>query len=64
MLYSASGVLQFSGGIVPSRGHAGDNLGLSAIVSLVSTGTSSTIRTSVFGCSLHNPERAAEMDRR
>jgi hypothetical protein len=64
MLYSASGALQFSGGIVPSRGHAGDNRGLNAITSLVSTDSSTTTRTSVFGCSLHNPERASEMDRR
>ena len=58
LLYSASGDLQFSGGITGSRGHAGDNLGQSSVVSLVTTGQSSTNHTSVYGCSLHNPERA------
>lgn len=58
MLYSAAGDLQFSGGITTSRGHSGDNLGRSTIVSLVTTGESSTNHTSVYGCSLHDPERA------
>ena len=58
LLYSATGELQFSGGITASRGHSGDNLGRSSIVSLVSTGKASTTHTSVYGCSLHNPERA------
>jgi hypothetical protein len=59
LLYSAAGDLLFSGGITASRGHSGDNLGHSTIVSLVTTGTSSVTRTSVYGCSLGNPERAA-----
>lgn len=58
LLYSPDGTLLFSGGIVPFRGHAGDNRGLSAIVDLVSTGTSAVTETSVYGCSLHDPERA------
>jgi hypothetical protein len=58
MLYSATGELQFSGGITASRGHSGDNAGQSAIASLVNTGYASVDRTSVFGCSLRNPERA------
>jgi hypothetical protein len=58
LLYSASGDLQFSGGITASRGHSGDNLGRSAVVALVTTGESATNHTSVYGCSLHNPERA------
>ena len=58
MLYSVTGDLQFSGGITVSRGHAGDNLGRSAIVSLIINGISATNHTSVFGCSLHNSERA------
>jgi len=56
MLYDADGKLQFSGGITASRGHSGDNAGRSAIVSLVTTGTSETTHTSVFGCSLHEPK--------
>jgi hypothetical protein len=58
MLYSAAGDLQFSGGITGSRGHSGDNLGRSTIISLVTTGQSTTSHTSVYGCSLHDPERA------
>jgi hypothetical protein len=58
LLYSASGDLQFSGGITASRGHSGDNLGRSAVVALVTTGEFATNHTSVYGCSLHNPERA------
>jgi hypothetical protein len=58
LLYNVGGELQFSGGITVSRGHAGDNLGESSIVSLVTGGESSTNHTSVYGCSLHDPERA------
>jgi hypothetical protein len=58
MLYDAAGNLQFSGGITASRGHSGDSLGREAILSIVETGKSSTSHTSVYGCSLHNPERA------
>src|SRR5215467_3000167 len=64
LLYSADGKLLFSGGIVPFRGHAGDSAGRTAIISLVSTGSSTITQSSVFGCSLHNPERASETDRR
>jgi hypothetical protein len=59
LLYSAAGDLQFSGGITASRGHSGDNLGRSTIVSLVTIGSAVTNHTSVYGCSLHDPERAA-----
>jgi len=58
MLYDAAGNLQFSGGITASRGHAGDSPGRSAILSIIDTGNSSTSHTSVYGCSLHDPERA------
>jgi hypothetical protein len=63
-LFAADGKLLFSGGIVPFRGHAGDNPGRTAILSLVSTGTAKVQQTSVYGCSLHDPERAAAMDGR
>ena len=59
MLYDAAGNLRFNGGITASRGHAGDSLGRGAILSIVNTGNSSTSHTSVYGCSLHDPERAA-----
>jgi hypothetical protein len=58
MLYDAAGILRFSGGITASRGHSGDGPGRNAILSIVNTGNSSTSRTSVYGCSLHDPERA------
>ena len=58
MLYDAAGNLQFSGGITASRGHSGDSPGRSAILSIIDTGNSSTSHTSVYGCSLHDPERA------
>ncbi len=64
MLFAADGKLLFSGGIVPFRGHSGDNPGRAAILSLLSTGGSTVQQTSVYGCSLHDPERAAAMDRR
>jgi hypothetical protein len=60
ILYDAGGRMRFNGGITASRGHSGDNTGRSAIVSLVITGTSLTERTSVFGCSLHDPTTRAD----
>jgi len=58
MLYDAAGHLRFTGGITASRGHAGDSPGRSAILSIVNTGNSAKNQTSVYGCSLQNPERA------
>src|SRR5436305_7201217 len=45
ILYDADGRLSFSGGITGSRGHAGDNAGRSAIVSLVNSGTADQAET-------------------
>ena len=56
MLYDVSGNLLFSGGITASRGHAGDNIGRSAIVSLVTAGRAEQTRTPVFGCALRTPK--------
>ena len=58
MLYDGAGILRFSGGITASRGHAGDSAGRSAILFVVNTGNPGRSQTSVYGCSLHNPERA------
>jgi hypothetical protein len=52
LLYAPSGKLLFSGGITASRGHEGDNLGRSAIVSFILDGHSPVSHTPVFGCSL------------
>ncbi len=51
-LYSPDGQLRFSGGITPSRGHEGLNIGHSAIVSFVRNGRLETGQAPVFGCSL------------
>jgi hypothetical protein len=52
LLYAPSGKLLFSGGITASRGHEGDNVGRSAIVSFILDGHSPVSHTPVFGCSL------------
>lgn len=54
-LYDQQGILQFQGGITPSRGHSGDNAGRDAIVSFVRTGQSERKKTFVFGCYLSGP---------
>lgn len=52
VLYDAEGRLVFSGGITVARGHAGDNAGRSAIVSLVNARVAEQTETPVFGCPL------------
>jgi hypothetical protein len=59
ILYDAGGHLLFSGGITPSRGHAGDSAGRDAIVALLRVGTSPLHESHVFGCSLFSPDDAA-----
>jgi len=54
LVYDPRGRLLFSGGITASRGHSGDNLGRSAIVSAVTSSIIERRRTPVFGCSLLN----------
>jgi hypothetical protein len=56
MLYDAAGKLLFSGGITASRGHAGDNVGRSSVVSFVANGTAEQNRTPVYGCALRSPK--------
>src|SRR5436853_844272 len=56
-LFDPSGHLLFNGGITASRGHSGDNVGESAIVSLINNQTSTRAQTFVFGCSLKNLPR-------
>lgn len=51
-LFAAEGNLLFSGGITITRGHAGDNAGRSAIVSLLNTRVVEQTETPVFGCPL------------
>lgn len=52
LLYDADGTLLFEGGITPSRGHAGDNAGSSAIRALLAHQQAGPVRTNVFGCVL------------
>ena len=58
VLYAPDGKLLFSGGITSARGHAGDNAGRSAIVSLLTRDEATQGKTPVFGCPLfaHNNE--------
>jgi hypothetical protein len=52
VLYDSAGNLLFSGGITSARGHAGDNAGRTAIVSLLTAGEAEERDTPVFGCPL------------
>ncbi len=52
VFYDGSGLLRFSGGITSARGHAGENPGRTALVSLLNETGPATDRTNVFGCSL------------
>ena len=54
VLYDTNGTLIFSGGITSSRGHIGDNLGRSAVESLILKNGRPTSTSSVFGCPLFN----------
>jgi hypothetical protein len=52
VLYDAAGDLLYRGGITSARGHAGDNAGRAAIVSLLTTGEAERRDAPVFGCPL------------
>ncbi len=52
LIYGANRQLLFSGGITAARGHSGDSLGKSAVISLVNTGKMERPTAFVFGCSL------------
>jgi len=52
VVYGADGRLLFHGGITISRGHEGDNPGLSAIIGLSKSLPVETTQTPAFGCSL------------
>jgi hypothetical protein len=61
-LYDPNGNLLFSGGITAGRGHAGENAGENAVISLVNAGSAETDSTLVFGCPLFNPESECRTD--
>jgi hypothetical protein len=58
VLYDPHGRLLFKGGITGSRGHAGDNAGEDAVVSLLGGQAPSLRQTPVYGCSLLGECRA------
>jgi hypothetical protein len=58
-LYDRNGHLLFTGGITASRGHSGDNVGESALISLINDQPVAQSKTLVFGCPLHDPTREA-----
>jgi hypothetical protein len=49
-VYDCHGKLRFHGGITSARGHAGDNLGESAVIDIALRGQSNVERSPVFGC--------------
>lgn len=52
LLYDPQGRLLFRGGITGSRGHAGDNLGETSVISLALQKPADVSQTPVYGCSL------------
>jgi len=56
LLYDGAGALIFSGGITGSRGHAGENAGQAALVTLLTSGRADRSETRVFGCPLFTPD--------
>ena len=59
-LYDKRGTLLFSGGITQARGHAGDNAGEDAIISIVNDQRASLAKTLVFGCSLVDRQKRGD----
>ena len=55
VFYDREGRLRFTGGITPSRGHAGDSAGQAAIIALVERGESELGSSPAFGCPLFSP---------
>jgi hypothetical protein len=59
LLFDPSGKLLFSGGITGSRGHVGDNAGLSAAIALIQdprAAHSMLVTTQVFGCEVEQQQ--------
>jgi hypothetical protein len=54
VLYDLSGQLIFDGGITSSRGHEGDNAGLTALMAFVQKETPQQRHTQIFGCRIRN----------
>lgn len=58
LLYDQDGDIVFNGGITPGRGHEGNNAGSQALAAILSGHPQPPKANPVFGCDLHNPERA------
>ncbi len=52
LLYDQHGALQFHGGVTASRGHQGENVGRTSLLSFIQQRRSTTSSTLVFGCPL------------
>ena len=63
LLFDRDGGLLFSGGITQSRGHAGENAGERAIVSMVNNQPAARTGTFVFGCALGNGSQLGDKAR-
>ncbi len=55
MLFAPNGRRLFDGGITVSRGHEGDNTGLTILRDLICSGSAEGETTPVYGCSLFSP---------
>jgi hypothetical protein len=64
LVYAPDGRLLFAGGITASRGHAGDNAGVDAILALLSQPAPDVPSTPVFGCPLTGPRRETRCEPR
>jgi hypothetical protein len=53
LMFDSRGRRIFAGGITGSRGHAGDNRGLTLALALADGGATGPAQTPVFGCALH-----------
>lgn len=62
VLYDANGILRFQGGITPSRGHEGGNVGTQAILSLVRGDEPAVKSSAVYGCRM-TPALGGRCDR-
>lgn len=62
LLYKKNGQLLFSGGITGSRGHEGDNIGRSAIETILIQGLPAKSKTLVFGCPLLEQDDVCEKE--
>lgn len=58
LLFNPAGQVLFSGGITAARGHIGDNVGRTALDSLLEGGRPQVAHTLVFGCQLEDLDRS------